>query len=107
MPPRGLCCSGIECFAGTTAIVCSGGLLQQELPMAHLPVLQNSPRSTKSAARAEQTGTIGSRLLATMSDRDLIALVIFCGIGILLTVNVILRFPDFGIRLQELAQFLG
>jgi hypothetical protein len=85
----------------------SGGLLQQELPMAHLPVIQSSARSTESAARVEQTATTSSRLLAAMSDRDLLALVIFCGIGILVTVNVILRFPDFGAQLQQLALFLG
>jgi hypothetical protein len=75
--------------------------------MAHLPMTQSSPRLTKAAARAGQTGTTGSRLLAAMTDRDLIALVIFCGIGILLTINVILRFPDFGVRLEELTQYLG
>ncbi len=75
--------------------------------MAHLPAMQSAPRATKSAPRPAQTVTTGSRLLAAMTDRDLITVVIFCGIGILVTVNVILRFPDFGARLQELSQLLG
>ena len=46
-----------------------------------------------------------SRAAAIVFKSDLQAITIFCAIGLLLTVNVIVRFPDFGIQLAELSVF--
>ena len=45
------------------------------------------------------------RTLVVLSNRDLHAVVAFCAVGILLTLNVILRFPDFGAQVASLAVF--
>ena len=46
-----------------------------------------------------------SRSGAVLGGGDLQAVALFCAIGLLLTVNVIIRFPDFGQQLAELAVF--
>jgi hypothetical protein len=45
------------------------------------------------------------RTFAALSNRDLHAVVAFCAIGILLSLNIILRFPDFGAQVAALAVF--
>ncbi len=45
------------------------------------------------------------RTFAVLSNRDLHAVVAFSMIGVLLTFNVILRFPDFGAQVASLAAF--
>ena len=37
-----------------------------------------------------------SRFVATITNPDLIAVVVFCTIGLLVALNLILRFPDLG-----------
>ena len=46
-----------------------------------------------------------SRLHTAISDPGLQAVFFFCGIGFLLTVNAVLRFPDFGETIAQLALF--
>jgi hypothetical protein len=46
-----------------------------------------------------------SLIVAVLSDRDLHAVIAFSAIGILLTFNIILRFPDFGAQVASLAAF--
>ena len=46
-----------------------------------------------------------SRIVAILSDRDLHAVTAFCAIGMLLTFNIILRFPDFGTQVAALVTF--
>jgi len=46
-----------------------------------------------------------SRFVATITNRDLTAVVAVCTIGYLIAVNVILRFPDFGEAVATLATF--
>jgi hypothetical protein len=57
---------------------------------------RNTSRSIKSA---------GAWLRAAKADPDLFIIVAFCLIGLLVTINVILRFPDFGISVEQLQQF--
>ena len=45
------------------------------------------------------------RTFTVLSNRDLHAVVAFCTIGVLLTLNIILRFPDFGLQAANLAVF--
>jgi hypothetical protein len=44
-----------------------------------------------------QKASLRSRLVTAISNNpDLVAIVLFCVIGLLATVNLILRFPDLG-----------
>jgi hypothetical protein len=43
--------------------------------------------------------------LAAISRPDFLTIVAFCVIGLLVTVNVILRFPDFGALIEQYNQF--
>jgi hypothetical protein len=46
-----------------------------------------------------------SRVAAIVCDGDLQAVALFCAIGLLLTINVIVRFPDLGAQVASLAVF--
>lgn len=46
-----------------------------------------------------------SRIAAVISNRELQAVVMFCAIGFLATVNVVVRFPEFGATVAQLAIF--
>lgn len=45
------------------------------------------------------------RSVAAILASDLMAVVAVCAIGLLVTLNVILRFPDFGILIESYNQF--
>ena len=44
-------------------------------------------------------------MVAAISNRDLQAVVVFSTIGFLVTINVVLRFPDFGEIVAQFALF--
>jgi hypothetical protein len=49
--------------------------------------------------------TTWHRAVAAIMTPDLCAVVAFCLIGILLALNLILRFPDFGAVIEQYNQF--
>jgi hypothetical protein len=55
--------------------------------------------------RAKKTTPPWSWLAAAVKDPSLIAIVIFCTIGLLITLNLMLRFPDFGALIAQYNQF--
>jgi hypothetical protein len=55
--------------------------------------------------RTQRAETEWSRLVTVTADPDLHAVVAFCLIGLLLTLNLILRFPDFGAVIEQYNQF--
>ena len=55
--------------------------------------------------RTQRADTVWSQLVAAIIDPDLHAVVAFCLIGILLTLNLILRFPDLGAVIEQYGQF--
>jgi uncharacterized membrane protein YdfJ with MMPL/SSD domain len=55
--------------------------------------------------QAEKPGTEWSRLVTAIANPDLHAVVAFCLIGVLLALNLILRFPDFGAVIEQYNQF--
>jgi hypothetical protein len=59
-------------------------------------VSRNTSRSIKSA---------GAWLRAAVADPNLFIIIALCAIGLLVTLNVMLRFPDFGISMEQLEQF--
>jgi hypothetical protein len=56
-------------------------------------------------ARAPKVQSAWLRFLAVISNQDLQFVVGFCAAGILLTLDAILQFPDFGASLAALATF--
>ena len=52
------------------------------------------PKPANRALRGIES--LWDRVLTAARNPDLIAIVIFCAIGLLITLNVILRYPDFG-----------
>jgi hypothetical protein len=55
--------------------------------------------------RAKKTAAEWSWLAVAPSDPDLIATVLFCAIGLLLTLIVMLSFPDLGALIEQYNQF--
>jgi hypothetical protein len=55
--------------------------------------------------RARSAAPEGSRRFAALFDPDLIVIVKFCIVGLLLTLVVMLRFPDFGAIIAQYNQF--
>jgi hypothetical protein len=45
------------------------------------------------------------KTVATLTDPDLIAIVAFCVLGLLVALNVILRFPDLGALIEQYNRF--
>ena len=78
------------------------------VPVA-LPVLSAThvlQRLIKPADRqTRRTETEWSRLVTVIANPELHAVVAFCLIGLLLTLNLILRFPDFGAIIEQYNQF--
>jgi len=76
--------------------------------MAHLPAVHDAQRSTKPTVRRyNNVKSALDRLHVAVTDPNLTLIVIFCAIGLLVTLNVISRFPDFGLSVEQLMQFLG
>ena len=74
--------------------------------MTLLPEAGHSLPPTKSTDRpASIAKTAWRRAVAAIMTPDLLAVVAFCLIGILLTLNLILRFPDFGAVIEQYNQF--
>ncbi len=72
--------------------------------MSQPPVARNISRSMKSPTRQSGATEVAcSRFVAMITNPDLIMIVAFCMIGLLATVNVVLRFPDFGLTAEQLA----
>ncbi len=71
-----------------------------------MPMRGELPTATaRTCDRAPVVETFWSSALAFVADRNLQAVACFALIGLLLTINVVLRFPDFGQAFAELAVF--
>ena len=55
--------------------------------------------------RTNPTKPVWSWLVASTRDPGLIAVILFCAIGLLVTLNLILRFPDLGAIIAQCNQF--
>jgi hypothetical protein len=61
--------------------------------------------SEPTSQQSQRTEIAWSRLITVVTDPDLQAVVAFCVIGLLLALNFILRFPDFGALIEQYNQF--
>jgi uncharacterized membrane protein YdfJ with MMPL/SSD domain len=83
-----------------------GTLVLVPVALAVLSATHALQRLTKLAnRRTRRTETEWSRLVTVIANPDLQAVVAFYLIGFLLTLNLILRFPDFGAIIEQFNQF--
>ncbi len=68
-----------------------------------MPMRDELPTVAARSYRASRGGW--DRMVAAISNRDLQAVVVFSTIGFLVTINVVLRFPDFGEIVAQFALF--
>jgi len=69
-----------------------------------MPMRGELPIVTARSRRPASTAEIAwSQLLAIISNHDLKLIAAFCTIGYLITINAIIRFPDFGATMAALA----
>jgi len=74
--------------------------------MKQLPVRREPQSLIKPAPRRiNRTESAWGRTVATLTEPDFITVASFCAIGLLITLNLILRFPDFGAIIQQYNQF--
>jgi len=71
--------------------------------MISLPTIQDAPQSINSATGNKSTGW----LKAAMADPNLFIVVALCVIGLLVTLNLIFRFPSFQPSTEQIALLLG
>ena len=70
------------------------------------PITQNLQSSTKPAGLyAAAIKALWGRLVALLSDPVLLAVSVFCVIGLLITLNLIIRFPDFTAVSEQFQQY--
>jgi hypothetical protein len=79
---------------------------EEELAMTSFPITRNATRSVYSGLRTRD-GLAGGWLHAFISDRNLMILAALCLIGLLVTLNLIFRFPVFQPSSDEISQILG
>ena len=79
---------------------------ERKLQMTSFPVTRTLPRSIYTGLRTGGDSATGW-LRTVMSDRNLIILAALCLIGLLVTLNLIFRFPIFQPSIEEIAQILG
>ena len=66
----------------------------------------NTTNSLLNASRRTQRiEGVWSRLVTAITNPDLLTVVTFCLVGLLLSLNFILRFPDFGAVIEQYNQF--
>jgi hypothetical protein len=75
--------------------------------MTSLPVTRNAARSINVAVLRRGNTSDADGLRDAMADPDLIAILIFCSVGLLITFNAIIGFASFASSVDQLAQFLG
>ena len=75
--------------------------------MTLLPEAHDLPPPAASRGRtAKPTKTTRHQLIAAMTDDpDLTVIIMLCAIALLITINLIIRFPDFGAVIEQYNQF--
>jgi hypothetical protein len=73
--------------------------------MTDLPRLETQTRRRPPDPPIEAPRTANHWFIATITNADFILVIAFCLIGLLVTANVVLRFPDFGTLVEQLEQF--
>jgi hypothetical protein len=79
---------------------------EEELPMTSLPITRDPPRPVYPVLRTR--GSFDSTWFhGVVTDRNLVIIAALCLVGLLVTLNLIFRFPSFQPSMEEIAQILG
>ena len=74
--------------------------------MTLLPEPRDVPPPVASRGRAAKaTKSRWNQLIAAMTDAELTGIVMLCAIALLITINLILRFPNVGAVIEQYDQF--
>jgi uncharacterized membrane protein YdfJ with MMPL/SSD domain len=74
--------------------------------MGHLPDIRKlQPLEKPKGRQVRADETRWDRFVTRTTNPDLLAVVVFCVIGLLIFLNFILRFPDLGALLEQYNQF--
>jgi hypothetical protein len=74
--------------------------------MSQSPVVRKLQPLEKSKGRhADETPSQWPQLFAIFTNPDLPTIIAFCLLGLLLTLNLMLRFPDLGALIEQYNQF--
>jgi hypothetical protein len=74
--------------------------------MSHSPIVRKlQPLARPVSRQVKAEGTWRARFIAMTTDPDLAVVVAFSVIGLLIALNVILRFPDLGAVIEQYNQF--
>ena len=74
--------------------------------MTHLPITgELRPAIKFNERRATVIGAARHRIAKLATNPDLLVVVLFCVIGLGLTINVLVRHPDFALMTDQLALF--
>ena len=73
--------------------------------MTQMPVMRELQPLTKPGRRGNAAKTAWSQFVATIINPDLVMVVVFCAIGLLVSANVMLHFPEVGATIVQLEQF--
>jgi hypothetical protein len=72
----------------------------------HLPTRELEP-TTKPEDRRSKTPQMRDRIVAALTNPDLFAVVLLFVIACLIAANLILRFPDLGLTVEQFNPFAG
>jgi hypothetical protein len=73
--------------------------------MTHLPVTRDLESSMKASRRGAAIDAVWRRIVTVTTNPDLLAVVLFCVVGLGLTINLLLRRPDLAAITQQLEMF--
>jgi hypothetical protein len=74
--------------------------------MTHLPLRSElQTRGSPADRRANASATTFHRIVTTITNPELVTVVTFSAVGLLIALNVILRFPDLGALIEQYSQF--
>lgn len=79
---------------------------EEGLPMTSLPITRDPPRLIYPVLRSRGNFATGW-LHGVTTDRNLVVIAAFCLIGLLVTLNLMFRFPSFQPSMEQITQILG
>jgi uncharacterized membrane protein YdfJ with MMPL/SSD domain len=80
-------------------------LILVPVTLAALAAIHGLSPAKRASRQNQWTETLWSRFVIAITNPDLVAVVAFCLVGLLLSLNLILRFPDFGAVIEQYNQF--
>jgi hypothetical protein len=72
--------------------------------MTHLPVSPKLQPLTKHRS-LHSAETSWDRFIAAINNTEMLVIIAICALGLLITLNFILRFPDFGAVIEQYNRF--